>query len=334
MLLAMVVSAGACAMLIRVAPRFSLMDFPGRRSLHSQATPRVGGIAVLLGTVLAILWDGNLSWPISTSAMWVVAAFAVVFLVSLADDMWNVSPAARLVCHIIAVGLIWMGGWFPEAVQLPGGYVVSLSPWFGIPAMVWMINLYNFMDGMDGLAGGMTVIGFSVFALFGLLAGIDNYNYVLISGAVASAAMGFLLLNFPPAKVFLGDAGASSLGFFAGFMCLWGQADGIVPIWIGVLVFSPFIADSSVTVLIRAVRGQRIWLPHREHFYQRLALSGWGRRKSVLFWYLLMFGVAVTALFVLNADPIWELLAVLIWLVIFSLSAGMISWISRRREIV
>ena len=177
-------------------------------------------------------------------------------------------------------GLAWR---MPEALAL------ALSVLF----VVWMINLYNFMDGMDGFAAGMAVFGFGALAALGVSAG--DGAFALGNAAIAGAAGGFLTSNFPPARIFLGDLGAASLGFFAAAMSLIGSQRGLFPLWVAWLAFSPFIVDATWTLLRRLVRGERIWQPHRSHHYQRLVLAGWTHRHTVLRSYLLMAACAATA---------------------------------------
>jgi UDP-N-acetylmuramyl pentapeptide phosphotransferase/UDP-N-acetylglucosamine-1-phosphate transferase len=155
-----------------------------------------------------------------------------------------------------------------------------------VVAIVWMTNLYNFMDGMDGLAGGMAIFGFGSLAITAWLAGNGPVAFVTVS--IAAAAGAFLWFNFHPARIFLGDAGSTVFGFLAAGLSLIGWQDGIWSLWFPVLVFSPFIVDATVTLLKRAFQGEPFWQPHRTHFYQRLVLSGWGHRKTVLAEYGLM----------------------------------------------
>src|SRR5262249_53435950 len=145
-------------------------------------------------------------------------------------------------------------------------------------ATAWMINLYNFMDGSDGLAGGMAAIGFGCYGIAALAGG--DYLCATINLVVAASALGFLCFNFSPARLFMGDVGSVSLGFLAAVLDVVGWLRGDWPVWFGIVVFSPFIVDATVTLFKRALRGARVWEAHREHYYQRLVQSGWGHRKT------------------------------------------------------
>jgi len=178
--------------------------------------------------------------------------------------------------------------------------------------LVWLINLYNFMDGVDGLAGGMTVVGFLAYAL----AATADQALAYAAISVAGAAAGFLIFNFHPARIFLGDAGSISLGFLAGAMGYWGWRDGIWACWFPLLVFAPFIADASVTLLRRVARGEKFWQAHREHYYQKMVQMGVGHARTALLWYAVMVPGALLALSVRHQAPAMQLSVSVFWLII------------------
>jgi UDP-N-acetylmuramyl pentapeptide phosphotransferase/UDP-N-acetylglucosamine-1-phosphate transferase len=300
-----------------------LLDHPNERSLHTQPTPRTGGVAILAGIILAIpgmLFEGIAASPI----LWILAGAVLIGVISFIDDRRGLPVVIRFLGHVIGSSLVVFGAdltllmsasepitWWPAWTKL------GLSVIF----LVWMVNLYNFMDGMDGFAGGMAVIGFGTFAVFGLLAG--SFLFAALSLIVAAAAGGFLLHNFPPARIFMGDVGSASLGLLAGGLSLWGAREGIFPLWTALLVFSPFIVDASVTVLRRLLQGERVWEAHRSHYYQRLVQSGWSHRKTVLYEYLLMLISAACALLIRNLNPTWQIAVVsLVCLAYILLMAG------------
>ena len=164
----------------------------------------------------------------------------------------------------------------------------------GAIATAWMINLYNFMDGSDGLAGGMAVIGFGAYAVASYQA--DFLPLALGSVTIAACAAAFLCFNLHPARTFLGDAGSIPLGFLAAAIGFIGWRDGVWPWWFPLLVFSPFIVDATVTLLRRMLTGERFWAAHRSHYYQRLVQSGWGHRKTANAEFALMLACAAIGL--------------------------------------
>ena len=254
-----------------------LIDRPNERSLHTRPTPRVGGVGLLLGAIPVAMWMGGAQ--LNT----MLACAIALAIVSLADDYRSLPVVLRLAAHLAAAAV--------AVIELGQGAAISVLVAF---AIAWMTNLFNFMDGADGLAGGMAVIGFSAYALAAHWAG--EPGLALASLAIASASAGFLAQNFPPARVFLGDAGAIPLGFLAGAFGFAGYASGAWPAWFPVLAFAPFVVDASVTLLRRIMRGERVWRAHRGHYYQRLVLSGWTPRALALAAYLLMLASAVAAL--------------------------------------
>ena len=207
-----------------------------------------------------------------------------------------------------------IGGWrwhLIAAAILVGGSGLLAGQGFAVALVVllltvWMTNLYNFMDGSDGLAGGMALFGFGMYGIAALIAHGDAL--AMLNFTVSAAALGFLYNNFPPAKVFMGDAGSIPLGFLAAAMGLWGWQLGYWAIWFPVLVFSPFIVDASVTLATSTLRGARSTEAHREHYYQRLIRMGWGHRKVALVEYILMLAAGVSALACLQRDWPWFLL--------------------------
>ncbi|WP_133650896.1 MraY family glycosyltransferase [Paraburkholderia flava] len=247
-------------------------DVPNDRSLHVQPTPRVGGWGIIPAVAVAM--------AVLTPTLR-MAALAVVFLalVSQVDDRRGLPARARFLAHLIAtVGFVVL---FPAAAPL---WVLAILAFL----MIWMVNLYNFMDGADGLAGGMALIGFGGYAIAALISTSPMPELAIASAAVAGAALGFLFFNFHPARVFLGDAGSISLGFLAGALGYWGWRGGVWPVWFPVLAFSPFITDASITLARRLLRGEKFWQAHREHYYQRMVRSGIGHAGTALVWYAVM----------------------------------------------
>ena len=181
------------------------------------------------------------------------------------------------------------------------------------------MNLYNFMDGADGLAGGMAVIGFGTLGL----AAIESAPELAAAGlCIAAAAGGFLWHNFHPARVFLGDAGSIPLGFLAGTLGLIGWSKGLWPLWFPVLVFSPFVVDATLTLVSRILRGRKPWQAHREHAYQRMVAGGLGHRRTALLWYLLMAASAASALLALRLSVVMQWSMVVGWALIYGILAA------------
>ncbi|MCG6941207.1 MAG: glycosyltransferase family 4 protein [Thiohalocapsa sp.] len=275
-----------------------ILDEPNERSLHQAPVPRTGGAGVLLGVVVGLLvalpwWVGSLA-----GAFWPVLATALLAAVSLVDDRRHVPAPYRLTTQLLSALLLYTSGLAWSRLGLPGLEQQALPAWLIPPLtlafVVWMTNLYNFMDGMDGLAGGMAVLGFGALAVLGFRAGAADFG--LLAAVVAAAAGGFLLHNLPRAGIFLGDVGSAVLGFWAAGLVLWGAERGLFALWVGLLVFSPFLVDATWTLARRLLRGAAVWRAHREHHYQRLVLAGWTPRQTLLRAYVLMAAAAASAI--------------------------------------
>ena len=279
------------------------VDRPNARSLHDRPTPRIGGLALFPGAVLgclaAGLWDGD--------SLLLLGLAGFLFFLSIFDDWRSLPVMLRFGAHLLAAGLLAFG--------LVGSSLVALV---AALAVAWMTNLFNFMDGANGLAGGMAAIGFAV---FGLAFGAPTASY-----ALTGAALGFLVFNFDPARVFLGDAGSIPLGFLAGGLGLLGVVKGQWPWWFPLLAFSPFVVDATVTLLRRALRRERVWTAHREHYYQRLVRMGWSHRRLALFEYVLMAACGISALTLLSAGQPFQVLGLSAWVAIY---AGLMLFIDR-----
>jgi UDP-N-acetylmuramyl pentapeptide phosphotransferase/UDP-N-acetylglucosamine-1-phosphate transferase len=278
-------------------------DVPNERSLHERPTPRVGGWGMMPVTVVAILLLAPALWLIALGAAFLAA-------VSQIDDRRGLPARVRFAAHFVAVlALIVV---YPAPV-----------PWWCLAGLaillLWLVNLYNFMDGSDGLAGGMTLFGFGAYAVAALLGPEPVRELGWACAAVAGAAAGFLLFNFHPAKIFLGDAGSIPVGFLAGALGYWGWRIGAWPIWFPALVFSPFIGDASVTLIRRLLRGEKFWQAHREHYYQRMVRLGTGHAATALSWYLVMFVGIILALWALGLSTALQWGMVAGWAVVLVL---------------
>jgi UDP-N-acetylmuramyl pentapeptide phosphotransferase/UDP-N-acetylglucosamine-1-phosphate transferase len=225
----------------------------------------------------------------------------------------------RLVIHFLAAFLVLHYGnlWLIE-LTFPGitcELPLVLQTFLSLLFVVWMVNLYNFMDGMDGFAGGMALFGFGTFALLGAVVG--EWFFTALNLLIASAVGGFLVFNFPPAKIFMGDAGSSSLGFLVACFSLWADHADIIPLWMAMLLFSPFIIDATVTLLRRILYREKFWQPHKTHYYQRLVQLGWGHRRTVLWEYKLMAACSLSTITASELPVYAQWLMLLIWVTIY-----------------
>lgn len=298
-----------CVILFLLSSRFGqkVQDIPNERSLHDKPVPRSGGVALMFGVLCG--------WMLLTKfwAWWAMLPLLGLFALSLLDDMRGLSARMRLTGHFIA------------ALAAVAGAGVSL-PWF-VPMLlfiVWMTNLYNFMDGSDGLAGGMALSGFGSYGIGAWLAG--DAGFALLNLSVAGAAAGFLWFNFHPARIFMGDAGSVPLGFLAAALGMAGWQAGYWPFWFPVLVFAPFAADATFTLFARVRRGEKLSQAHRSHYYQRLVRMGWGHRNTALAEYALMLLSGVSALWGAGLGMQGQIMLLAGWSAVY---LGLALWLDR-----
>jgi UDP-N-acetylmuramyl pentapeptide phosphotransferase/UDP-N-acetylglucosamine-1-phosphate transferase len=264
-----------------------ILDHPNPRSLHDSPVPRTGGLGLHAGWLIAM---AIISPPLPAA---LGVAFCALLLVSFADDARGIPAAWRLIIYLAVSGAF--------AAAVLGPVHGPLAAVLATLAIAWMANLYNFMDGSDGLAGGMAVIGFSCYGIAAALAG--HGEFALVNLSVAAAAAAFLLFNFHPARIFLGDAGSVPLGFLAAALGLLGWLQGDWTWWFPLLVFSVFIVDATATLARRLARREKVWQAHRDHYYQRLVRMGWGHRRTALTGYALMIASGAAALAALGRTP-------------------------------
>ncbi len=270
------------------------LDRPNERSLHSRPVPRTGGIAIIAGTLAGFV--------LLPAPMAIAAPAIALACVSLADDWHGLPIAVRFAAHAAAAAVfVWLAlGELPWWLQLAAAIGV-----------MWMTNLYNFMDGSDGLAGGMAVLGFG---FLGVAAGLAGGAAIALGAfCVAAASLVFLLYNFHPARIFMGDAGSIPLGFMAAALGLYGWQRGLWPLWYPAAAFSPFIADASATLARRVLNRERFWEAHREHYYQRLVRMGWGHRRTAIAEYALMAFCGALSLWALD-KPLYLQIGVILTL--------------------
>lgn len=299
MTLALVAAAGlafaaatlATAWFCRWAIRHGVLDLPNPRGSHRTPVPRGGGVGIILGFLLGLGGWIALGGTLSPRALGWLAGALLVACVSFLDDLRSLPRVLRLAVHLAGAALLTLVG-----VQVEGQFAPVLYPL----AFLWVVavtNIYNFMDGIDGLASTQAIAAGMGLAGAGAFAG----NGLLVAGGVllAAATAGFLVHNRPPARIFMGDVGSTFLGFsFAGLPLLanLGVGGGEVPFEVGVVVLAPFLFDGLLTLFRRVVRGERWFEPHRSHYYQRLVRLGSSHGRVTL-----LYGAAAAGAAALGA---------------------------------
>lgn len=265
--------AGLCAWFLtgalrRYALTNSLIDVPNARSSHTVPTPRGGGVAIVISFSSALpflAFSGVISWVFTFSLLGAGLGIAVLGFL---DDHGHIAARWRLLGHVLGAGfaVFWIGGLPPITVF---GILLNLS-WLGqvcaVLYLVWMLNLYNFMDGIDGLASieAITVC----FGAVIIYAVCGFYLLIWPSALLAVTVAGFLCWNFPPAKIFMGDAGSGFLGIVLGILSLQAAWTSPALLWTWIILLGVFIVDATFTLVRRFVRGDKVYEAHCSHAYQ------------------------------------------------------------------
>jgi UDP-N-acetylmuramyl pentapeptide phosphotransferase/UDP-N-acetylglucosamine-1-phosphate transferase len=278
------------------ARRLAILDVPTKRSSHDQPTPRGGGLAIVIITLggWLVCTMLNPEWPRPT--VFVYAATAVLVAgVSGLDDVRSVPIAVRLATHCLAAILVIWGIGYWKVISLPFLGEVDLA-WVGLPiTILWIVgltNAYNFMDGIDGLAGGQAVIAGLGWILLGWQ--IDAPEIVVLASLIGATSAGFLGHNWPRARIFMGDVGSVFIGFTLAVLPVALSSDHPRMPFAGALLVWPFIFDTGFSFIRRLCRRENVFAAHRSHLYQQLVISG----RSHGFVALLYIGLALIGMLV------------------------------------
>jgi Fuc2NAc and GlcNAc transferase len=255
----------------RYAINHHLIDQPNHRSSHTVPTPRGGGLAIVIPFLLAVAYLGvsnSLDWEFAIALL---GGGVVVAAIGYLDDLNDLAPPVRLAGHFVAAtwAVFWIGGMASVDLGFATVRWGVIGHILSVVGIVWMLNLYNFMDGIDGIASSETVIvaGFAGLLLFS--AGADGLAWSV--WILAAACLGFLFWNWPPAKIFLGDVGSSFLGFILASLAIASAKETDVSLWSWLILLGVFIVDATVTLVRRMFNGQKWYQAHCSHAYQHAA---------------------------------------------------------------
>lgn len=274
-----VVAAAGAGWLAQWLRRRGVVDVPGERSSHATPTPRGGGIAVLAGTAAGLLLL-RLAAGMALPPGPVLAAVGLIALAGLADDVRGLPAWLRLLVQTASAALVIAEGFaldrlpLPPPLDLPAGALAPALTWLWL---VGVTNLFNFLDGIDGYAGWQAVVACAGAAGLGLGPAVSG-----AAAAAGGAAAGFLLQNWHPARIFLGDVGSTAMGFFLAACPLAAPPERRAEaVFTMAMLLWFFLSDGAYTLAKRLARGERIWTPHRSHLYQQLARR-LGRHDTVV----------------------------------------------------
>ncbi len=282
----------------RYALSSRFLDWPNARSSHSVPTPRGGGVAIVVAFLVGVLvselvFGASVSWGLIEAGIGVAA-------VGLIDDRGHIPARWRLLAHFVCAGWILYSigipplDWLDSTIDL-GAFGALLA----ILYLVWMLNLYNFMDGIDGIAGVEALTAGMSGALAYTLAGGSLIGGWLPAALLAAAAAGFLVWNFPPARIFMGDVGSGFLGLMLGAISLQAAVERPILLWCWLVLLGVFVVDATVTLVRRMLRREQVYEAHRSHAYQHASREFEAHRPVTLavaainvFW-LLPWAIAI-----------------------------------------
>lgn len=252
----------------RYAVSRSLIDIPNGRSSHTVPTPRGGGVAIVVTFLLAVLLLAVQQQMAMASVMAFVGAGGLIAVVGFMDDHGHIAARWRLLGHFIAAAwaLYWLGGLAPLNIM---GTAIALGLIGNVLAafyLVWMLNLYNFMDGIDGIASVEAICACMGACLIYTMCGYSDL--IGLPLLLAAAVAGFMFWNFPPAKIFMGDAGSGFLGLVLGLLSLQAAWVSSQLFWAWLILLGVFIVDATFTLVRRLIRGDKVYEAHRSHAYQ------------------------------------------------------------------
>jgi len=294
-----VVSLVLSGVFVTLAKRVNLWDIPGERSMHTRPTPRGGGLAIAVIVISYVAYAGMRGDVSPGFALSLGVGGSVVAVVGLLDDFFKLRNGVRMVVWTAtaASAVYWLGGIPTLSV---GTMIVPLGPWGNVLAVVgivWMVNLYNFMDGLDGLAAGQAVVVAAGAAILLFMRGAAGLGLVAL--VLAAAAAGFLVWNWPPARIFLGDVGSGFIGYSFAILAMASDRGDAVPLVVWAILLAPFLIDATLTVVRRVVMGERWQEAHKTHAYQRAVEAGrthQGVTQAFLLAGLGLWGIAWLAL--------------------------------------
>jgi UDP-N-acetylmuramyl pentapeptide phosphotransferase/UDP-N-acetylglucosamine-1-phosphate transferase len=277
---------------LAVLRRRAILDLPNARSSHTVPTPRGGGWGVMLALLPFWIWATWKTNRLHDPTEWMLIGGVVMLMaVSWIDDRRGLSAGVRFAAQFLAAGAVIAA--LPQTLSLSGGLLpVMLDRLVATIVWLWFVNLFNFMDGIDGITGGSAAaMGFGL-TLILLRYGPDPLE-AFRSLMIAAVMVGFLVWNWHPAKIFLGDVGSVPLGYLLGFELIRLAMNGGQLFALIVALY--YLADATITLLKRARRGERVWQAHREHFYQRSTQLGRSHGRTAKTAILVQFALAIFA---------------------------------------
>ncbi|QLK85522.1 glycosyltransferase family 4 protein [Staphylococcus sp. 17KM0847] len=309
----MIISLIVTPIAIAISKKLDIVDKPNIRKVHTKPISMMGGAVVLISFFIGV-WLGN---PIEREIKPLLLGAIVIYLVGLIDDLYDLKPTLKLLGQIVAASIVVMYGVTIDFISLPMGLTIHFG-WLSIPiTILWfvaIINAINLIDGLDGLAAGVSTIALITVAFIAILQG--NIFIIMICSVLIGALLGFLVFNFHPAKIFLGDNGALLLGFIIGFVSLLGFKNiTLISLFFPVVILAvPFI-DTLFAMIRRFKKGQHIMQADKSHLHHKLLALGYTHRQTVVLIYAIAIMFSVVSIILYLSQP-WGVFLMVILIVI------------------
>ncbi|MDR5602996.1 MraY family glycosyltransferase [Staphylococcus coagulans] len=309
----MIVSLMIIPVVIAVSKKLDIVDKPNFRKIHTKPISMLGGSAILLSFLIGI-WLGE---PIEREIKPLLLGSVVIYLVGLIDDLYDLKPIIKLIGQILAATVVVSYGVTIDFISLPIGPTIHFG-WLGIPITIfWIVaitNAINLIDGLDGLAAGVSVIALATIAFIAILQG--NIFIIMICSVLIGSLLGFLVFNFHPAKIFLGDSGALLIGFIIGFVSLLGFKNiTFISLFFPIVILAvPFI-DTLFAMIRRVKKGQHIMQADKSHLHHKLLDLGYTHRQTVILIYSIAFMFSVVSIILYLSQP-WGVFLMIILIVV------------------
>ncbi len=308
----------------RVCLKKGIVDIPNERKVHTNPIPRLGGVAIWLCTILTfmILVFVNWDYPFGNGLSGILVGGSIMFLLGLVDDLYDLSPKFKLVVQIGAALIAFLLGVKIEVLFNPFGQQISLGI-FSLPVtLIWLVgisNAMNFIDGVDGLAGGVSTICAVTLSVIAI------YTHQPISAVMASilagSMMGFLVYNFHPARIFMGDSGALFAGFALAGLSVTGVLKSLTAtMLLPLLILAVPIIDISYSVLRRLLKGDNLMKADAEHIHHKLLKAGLSHNRTAAILYLVCAAAGATATIIVGAHRVYLIILLIIFLLMLILA--------------
>ena len=322
-LLTLLVSTIMVPFVIRFAKRIGAVDKPDNRKVHKNVMPRIGGLAIYIAFLVGfILVSSFIELPVS-----IMIGATIIMLTGFIDDKFQIKPWQKMLGQFIATVIILSDGLFIKFLTVPFfEQSVQVSLWIAIPiSILWIMgvtNSVNLIDGLDGLASGVTIIAASAIFIMALI--MDDVQVAFLSITLIGATLGFLFFNFHPAKIFMGDTGSLLLGYLLAVLSMIGfKQVTMITLIIPIVILAVPIIDTTIAIIRRKLNNQRIMDADKNHLHHRLLAAGFSHRQAVLFIYSIALFFGTSAILVYNANLLTSIIIfVLILLVIELLIEG------------